>query len=120
MAAAKKKPGVLKASRPPERPGPPVPEAFIGHDSATMMVEETFEEFEARLKRGDDPPDETSTNTSPALDPHELTREAPVDPDELPPDEAPADEHRDWDEAEPRAPAAAADEDDDDFLPPEA
>lgn len=26
-------------------------EAFIGNDAATMMAEETFEEFEARLKR---------------------------------------------------------------------
>lgn len=116
--AAKKKPIVLKANRQPERPGPPVPEEFIGHDSATMMVEETFEEFEARMKRGDDVKEDTGTNTSPALDPHELTREAPVDPDELPPDDEPAEEQPNWDDD---APAATNEPgDDDDFLPPEA
>jgi hypothetical protein len=115
MAAAKKKPTILKASRAPERPGPPVPEAFIGHDSATMMSEETFEEFEARILRGEAPKEDTSTNTSPALDPGELTREAPVDPHELPPDEEPAPEA--WEDEE--DPPTAAD-DDEDFLPPEA
>jgi hypothetical protein len=116
--ATKKKPVVLKASRAPERPGPPVPEAFIGHESATMMSEETFEEFEARMKRREPAKDEkedSSTNTSPALDPDELTREAPVDPHELPPDEEPAPEN--WDDGE--DPPTGHD-DDEDFLPPEA
>ncbi len=53
---------------PPKKPGPPIrtpvaapklvakpapkkpPEAFIGNDSATMMADETFEEFEARMR----------------------------------------------------------------------
>lgn len=116
--AAKKKPTVLKASRAPERPGPPVPEAFIGHDSATMMSEETFEEFEARMQRGEPAKaekEDTSTNTSPALDPDELTREAPVDPHELPPDEEPAAEA--WDDDAELPTGHDADED---FLPPEA
>ena len=40
---------------PPRKPAPPAAkpkpgESFIGNDSSTMMTEETFEEFEARMK----------------------------------------------------------------------
>jgi len=38
------------------------PEQFIGNDSATMMAEETFDEFEARMRES------SSTNTTPALE----------------------------------------------------
>lgn len=39
----------------PRKPAPPAAkpkpsESFIGNDSSTMMTDETFEEFEARMK----------------------------------------------------------------------
>lgn len=56
---------------PPRKPAPPAAkpkprEAFIGNDSSTMMTEETFEEFEARMKA-----EEGGTNTNPALEDRE-------------------------------------------------
>ncbi len=55
---------VIAAPKPP----PPKPtESFIGNDSATMMAEETFEEFEARMK-GEEEDALDSTGANPALD----------------------------------------------------
>lgn len=56
---------------PPRKPAaPPAPkkpsESFIGNDSSTMMTEETFEEFEARMKAEEGAAG--STNTTPALE----------------------------------------------------
>ncbi|MFT3712300.1 MAG: hypothetical protein QM817_32035 [Archangium sp.] len=60
---------------PPKKPAPPPAkkqsESFIGNDSATMMTEETFEEFEARMRSQEDVP-EGATNTTPA---HEASDE---------------------------------------------
>lgn len=44
---------------PPRKPPAPVAQAkpsesFIGNDASTMMTEETFEEFEARMKSNED------------------------------------------------------------------
>lgn len=66
--------------RPPLRkPGPPVPEpvsterptkparprreAFIGNESATMMADETFEEFQARMKAAEEADDDLDPPT---------------------------------------------------------
>jgi hypothetical protein len=53
---------------PPKKPAPPPAkkqsESFIGNDSATMMTEETFEEFEARMRAEQGA--EGATNTTPA------------------------------------------------------
>jgi hypothetical protein len=57
---------------PPRKPAPKAkkPEAFIGNDSATMMTEETFEEFEARMRAQEEEQlrdgSEGATNTTPA------------------------------------------------------
>lgn len=55
---------------PPRKPAAPKKptESFIGNDSATMMSEETFEEFEARMKAEEDA---KGTNTNPALEEEE-------------------------------------------------
>ncbi len=56
---------VLKAAA-PAKPAPKRPESFIGNDSSTMMTDETFAEFEARMKTEE--ADRGSTNTTPALE----------------------------------------------------
>lgn len=115
--ATKKKPRILKADKPAERPPPPVPEAFIGHESSTMMTEETFEEFEARMRAQQAPPpeaEESRTNTAPVLE----VREAPPaePPPRVPGDSFLPDEVPGGDEETREAPP----DEDDDLLPPEA
>jgi hypothetical protein len=113
----RKKPRILKAD---SKPPPPVPEAFIGHDASTMMTEETFEEFEARMRAQQAPPpaqDEGRTNTTPALEVQEEPREAPPgEPARRPPGESFLPDEVPGGEEETREVA----DDDDDFLPPEA
>ena len=64
---------------PPRKPAAPVkaapakPESFIGNDSSTMMSDETFAEFEARMKAAKS--DAGSTNTQPALEEREQDEE---------------------------------------------
>ncbi len=102
--ATKKKPTILKAKPPPPVPSP---EAFIGNDSATMMAEETFEEFEARMQLAQAHA-QSSTNTTPALEVDDETRDAPLADDDVADAEAEGD------------PDDAPADDDEDFLPPEA
>jgi hypothetical protein len=55
---------VLRRLMPP--PPKKKPETFIGNDSSTMMTEETFEEFEARMKaesEGDEAEDDDAADT---------------------------------------------------------
>ena len=66
---------------PPRKPAPPAPaakpkarEAFIGNDSSTMMTDETFEEFEARMKAEEGA--SGATNTNPALENREAEEDA--------------------------------------------
>jgi len=77
---------------PPRKPGPPIrtpavptkaapqkPESFIGNDSATMMVEETFAEFEARLKSAEDDGGTNTNTTHETADANEDEADEPAD-----------------------------------------
>ncbi len=67
---------------PPRKPAPGAApaESFIGNDSSTMMSEETFEEFEARMKssKGSSPAESMAdnTNTNPAIEERDEGEEA--------------------------------------------
>lgn len=93
--------------KPPAPPARKAPEQFIGHDSATMMGDETFADFERRTRASEGA--EGATAQVPA---HVPAKAPPARP---PPPKAPA--------AKPPPPARAAPPpvaDDDDSLPPEA
>ena len=60
----------VRAAAPAAKAAPPKkPESFIGNDSSTMMSDETFEEFEVRMKSSEG--DSGGTNTNPALEERE-------------------------------------------------
>lgn len=84
---------------PPRKPGPPVraavptttppakpkakpPESFIGNDSQTMMSDETFAEFEARMKAEEGAAGSTNTNPALEADEDEPETSAGLDEDE--------------------------------------
>lgn len=90
-AAVPAKTDVKTALTPAKKPG----ERFIGNDSATMMSDETFEEFEARM-RAEQEADGFSD------DEQDLDDEAAGDEEQDEQDEAPQDEEEEEDDAPPQ------------------
>lgn len=83
--ARKKKPPASRIKK--AAPAKPAPEAFIGHESRTMMSDETFAEFEQRMQAeaaGDEAADDGATGAVPAHSPDdddEATGVAPAGDD---------------------------------------
>lgn len=98
-----RKPAAPAARPPPKKQ----PESFIGNDASTMMTEETFEEFEARMRaeREGNEGNEGSTNTTPAL---EASDEDEGDDESFDDEESDSDDSDDSDESD----DAGDDEDD--------
>jgi hypothetical protein len=82
VAAPAAKPPAKPLSNAPTNPARPKREAFIGNNSATMMTDETFDEFEARMKASD----EEDEHTPPPEEPEAAADE----PQEDEADDAPA------------------------------
>jgi len=105
-----------KKKPPPARPAPkkPEPEVFIGHDSMTMMGDESFADFERRMDEA-----KADAGATAAIPAHVPKKAAPRVEDEPVDDEAPADEHDDLlpDEYDGDEDAAEDEEDEGDAQP---